>query len=170
MYFCLIISAATYRKPRSETAVEIRRVRNHNKGALAKFYKGCYPKIAQGCRKRKGNGERTMNNTKSVLGGRILDQLAAINKSQKELANEVGITEVSLSRYIAGSRTPRGPIIANIARALHTTTDYLLGEDSEKSFEKEYQTTMAWIARNAKKMNSEQRMTLVSPLFQLQEG
>ena len=111
-----------------------------------------------------------MNNTKSVLGGRILDQLAAINKSQKELANEVGITEVSLSRYIAGSRTPRGPIIANIASALHTTTDYLLGEDSEKSFEKEYQTTMAWIARNAKKMNSEQRMTLVSPLFQLQEG
>jgi len=107
-----------------------------------------------------------MNTKKSEMGGRILDQLAAIDKSQKELAEEVGITEVSLSRYIAGSRTPRGPIVANIARALHTTTDYLLGEDSTKDFETEYQNTRAWIARNARHMTSEQKMSLASPLFQ----
>lgn len=111
-----------------------------------------------------------MENKKSDIGGRIRAQLDAINKSQKDLAAEVGITEVSLSRYIAGIRVPRGPIIVNLAKALHTTTDYLLGEDSESDFESEFQSTKAWIARNANNMTPDQRMSLVSPLFQTKEG
>ncbi|MBE5825298.1 MAG: helix-turn-helix transcriptional regulator [Butyrivibrio sp.] len=107
-----------------------------------------------------------MENKKSEIGGRIRAQLDAINKSQKDLATEVGITEVSLSRYIAGSRVPRGSVIANLAKALHTTTDYLLGEESEDDFETEFLNTKAWIARNAKNMTTEQRMSLAGPLFQ----
>ena len=51
------------------------------------------------------------------------------NMTQKELANKVGITEASLSRYIRRNRTPKGPVIANIANVLHTTADYLLGSE-----------------------------------------
>lgn len=53
------------------------------------------------------------------------------NMTQRELADEVGITEVSMSRYIRGHRTPKGTIIANIANVLHTTTDYLLESEAK---------------------------------------
>lgn len=53
------------------------------------------------------------------------------NMTQRELADRIGITEVSLSRYISGNRTPKGPVIANIANALHTTSDYLLGTEAK---------------------------------------
>ena len=65
------------------------------------------------------------------LGGRIADLLKQSGLTQRELADRVGITEVSLSRYISGNRTPKGPVIANIANALHTTSDYLLGTEEK---------------------------------------
>lgn len=37
----------------------------------------------------------------------------------------------SMSRYIRGHRTPKGTVISNIANALHTTTDYLLGLEAK---------------------------------------
>ena len=55
------------------------------------------------------------------------------NMTQRELAYRVGITEVSLSRYISGDRIPKGPIISSIANVLHTTTDYLLNSESNKN-------------------------------------
>lgn len=69
------------------------------------------------------------------LGGRIADLLKQSGLTQRELADRVGITEVSLSRYISGNRTPKGPVIANIANALHTTSDYLLGTEEKKRFQ-----------------------------------
>lgn len=60
------------------------------------------------------------------LGGRIAELLNQLNMTQRELADKVHVTEVSMSRYIKGDRVPKGPTIANIATALHTTTDYLL--------------------------------------------
>ena len=64
---------------------------------------------------------------KNNLGGRIKGLLKKRGLTQKELAEKVGVTEVSVSRYISGERTPKGLVIANMANALHTTSDYLLG-------------------------------------------
>ena len=47
--------------------------------------------------------------------------------SQRELADKVGITEVTLSRYINGNRVPKAPTAMCIARAL--------GVDVEEIFE-----------------------------------
>lgn len=55
------------------------------------------------------------------------------NMTQRELADRVGITEASLSRYIRGNRIPKGTVISNIANALHTTTDYLLGSEAKEN-------------------------------------
>ena len=52
----------------------------------------------------------------------ISDLLKQNGLAQKDLAQQVGVTEVSMSRYVNGDRTPRGPILANISRVLHTTT------------------------------------------------
>lgn len=68
-----------------------------------------------------------MEKANATFGTRISDLLDQQGLSQRELADKVGVTEVSMSRYIKGERTPKGPIIANIAKVLHTTSDFLLG-------------------------------------------
>lgn len=61
------------------------------------------------------------------LGERISAELKQKGIQQKELAARIGITEATLSRYISGTREPKPETLANIATALHTTSDYLLG-------------------------------------------
>lgn len=56
--------------------------------------------------------------------------MAEQNLSQKKLSSLCDITEVAFSRYITEERTPRSDILANIANTLHTTCDYLLGNDN----------------------------------------
>lgn len=67
------------------------------------------------------------------FGEKVVMLLKKNNMVQKELADRVGITEVSLSRYISGNRTPKGTVIANIANVLHTTTDYLLNTENNEN-------------------------------------
>lgn len=103
----------------------------------------------------------------AVLGARISDLLDQQGLSQRELADKVGVTEVSMSRYIKGERTPKAPIIANIAKVLHTTSDYLLGHEVEDADpEIEYYRTQRAIARNASKWSKKQKADLVNALFE----
>ena len=88
-------------------------------------------------------------------------------KTQRELAKQVGTTGASISRYIKGDRVPKGPILANIAKALHTTTDYLLGnEKNSNDPELEYNYTQRAIARNANRWSKKQKLDLVNALFE----
>lgn len=104
--------------------------------------------------------------TNNILGERISDQLKKHSLTQRELAERVGVTEVSMSRYINGERVPKGPIIANIATVLHTTSDYLLGQKVEDDTELEYYRTQRSIARNAKNWTQKQKADLVNALFE----
>ncbi|WP_027208186.1 helix-turn-helix domain-containing protein [Butyrivibrio hungatei] len=109
-----------------------------------------------------------MNNT---LGGRIAELLTQLNMTQRELAEKVDVTEVSMSRYIKGDRVPKGPVIANIATALHTTTDYLLNGNSSESgdFESEYYMIHRLIAKNVSKMTSKQKRELINALLESED-
>ena len=62
----------------------------------------------------------------ATIGDRIVTLLKNENLTQKELAQMAGITESALSRYINGERMPKMEIIANLATALNTTSDYLI--------------------------------------------
>ena len=62
-----------------------------------------------------------------AFGINVAKKLEEIGMSQRELADKVGVTEVSMSRYISGERTPKGPIIAAIAKELGTTFEELTG-------------------------------------------
>lgn len=111
-----------------------------------------------------------MSNVNGSLGSRISDLLEQQGLSQRELADKVGVTEVSMSRYIKGDRTPKGPIISNIARVLHTTSDYLLGHEVEaEDPELVYYRTQRAIARNAKKWSKKQKADLVNALFDVED-
>lgn len=100
------------------------------------------------------------------LGERISELLTKNGLSQRELAERVGVTEVSMSRYIRGDRVPKGPIIMNIAVALHTTAEYLLGIEKEEDSELAYYQTQRAIARNAGKWTPKQKADLVNALFE----
>lgn len=73
-----------------------------------------------------------------TLGERIAKRLDELHITQRELAMMVGVTDISMSRYVRGERTPNAPIIANIAKALRVTTDWLLGlEEGDRQDEKD---------------------------------
>lgn len=48
-------------------------------------------------------------------------------KTQKQVAMEIGTTEIAYQRYEQGSRTPNAPTGNSIARALGTTSEMLFG-------------------------------------------
>lgn len=65
------------------------------------------------------------------IGARIKPMLEKRGMTQRDLAHKIGVTEVSISRYISGERMPKANIVVYIADALNTTTDYLLGRTDE---------------------------------------
>ena len=71
------------------------------------------------------------------FGQRLSNLLQSQGVKQKELDNRINTTEATLSRYVSGDREPKADMLANIATALHTTSDYLLGiEKDEFNFPK----------------------------------
>ena len=97
------------------------------------------------------------------LGERISELLKEQGIQQKELAERICITEAAMSRYISGSREPSPAIIANIATALHTTSDYLLGIERDGDFN--FSKVRRLIARNASEMTDDEKKELINALF-----
>lgn len=107
-----------------------------------------------------------MNEQNRRLGERISDLRVARGLTQRELADLAGVTEVSMSRYINGDRTPRAAILSNIATALKTTSEYLLGMETTEDFDTEYLKIHRLIARNAPKMTMSQKRNLVNAILE----
>ena len=96
---------------------------------------------------------------------KITELLSKRNMSQKELAISAGITESAISHYVNGDRVPRGVNLLKIARALGTTTDYLLSEDKVNNKKGDLEVAKTLIARNAEQMTKEEKMEFVSILL-----
>jgi len=96
------------------------------------------------------------------FGNRLLEMLRKQNVTQKTLAERIGISEPMLSRYITGDREPRPETIANIATALRTTSDYLLGIE-ENGFD--YPRVRRILARNSANMTQQEKKALIDALF-----
>lgn len=69
----------------------------------------------------------------NITGQRIAELAKKKNLTQKDLANSSGVTESAMSYYFRGDRTPRGSVLIRIAKALETSTDYLLGYTDDGS-------------------------------------
>lgn len=52
------------------------------------------------------------------------------NMKQNVVADQIGVSEVTISRYISGKRTHRLDIIIKIANLFNVSTDFLLGISS----------------------------------------
>ena len=93
------------------------------------------------------------------LGSRITESLQNRGMTQKELASRIGVTEAVMSRYISGDREPKLDVLANIATALHTTSDFLLGIENE---EFNHPRIRRMIARNASSMTEQEKRNLLT--------
>jgi len=67
------------------------------------------------------------------IGSKISKLLEDKGVTQRDLAKMVGVTEVTISRYINGIREPKGSILNDIAIALNVSSDYLLGRNVSSS-------------------------------------
>ena len=96
------------------------------------------------------------------IGKRIAIELDKKGISQKQLSKRINLSEAVVSRYISGEREPRANVLANIATALNTTSDYLLGIEED---EFNHPRIKRMIARNANKMSKEEKKELIDALF-----
>ena len=85
------------------------------------------------------------------IGEKIEKVLENCNMSQRDLANRIGVDESIVSRII------------NIATALHTTSDYLLGIEND---EFDSSKLVRLIARNSSKMSDADKKALINALFE----
>jgi len=60
-------------------------------------------------------------------GRRIRDRRKQLGKSQEELAEMIQTDQTQISRYENGKNDPTGEVLTTLARALNTSSDYLLG-------------------------------------------
>ena len=104
-----------------------------------------------------------------IFSERFGELLRLRNYSQKELAQKTNLTESAVSRYLSGERTPRGAILLNIANALGTSMDYLLGKTDEvkpAGADDEVENAFRIVARNAKNLTAEERERFIRILYE----
>lgn len=97
----------------------------------------------------------------TTTGNRISKLLKEKNYTQKQLAEIVGITESALSHYIKGDRVPSGDVLANIACALNTTANFILGKEDVLDFS----NVKRILARNKGEMTNQEKAELIDLLF-----
>ncbi len=85
--------------------------------------------------------------------------------TQRKLSEQVGVTEAAMSHYLKGDRYPRASVLSKIADALGTTSDFLMnGIISDTNAE--INQAKRLIARNVTQMSVEEKMEIVSILFE----
>ena len=103
------------------------------------------------------------------FGVRLAELLQQKRLTQKELAHRVGITEAAVSHYIKGDRTPRSAVLARIANALGTSSDYLM-EGIPQSYVEEIGYAKRLIARNVDQMTVAEKREILGILLGDQKG
>lgn len=99
-----------------------------------------------------------------IFNERIAELLKAKDMTQRDLARMTDVTDAAMSHYIKGDRVPRSAVMARIADALGTSTDYLMfGKESDS--EAEINQAVRLIARNANQMSIEDKKRIVDILL-----
>ena len=98
------------------------------------------------------------------LKEKILQLMKEQKLNQKQLAEKASITEASMSKYLSGNRTPRIDVIVKLAKALDTTVNYLL--DNESAPENPYIYASTALARCKDQLTDEEKKKLLKFLLE----
>ncbi|MBE6093935.1 MAG: helix-turn-helix transcriptional regulator [Schwartzia succinivorans] len=110
-----------------------------------------------------------MTTERNAFSLRLEEMLKNRRMAQKELAEKAGITEAAVSHYIKGDRTPRSAVLARIANALGTSSDYLM-EGIPQSYVEEIGYAKRLIARNVDQMTVAEKREILNILLGDQKG
>lgn len=99
-----------------------------------------------------------------AFGNRLSELLIEKSMTQKELALKAGVTESAMSHYVRGDRVPRASVMARIAEALGTSSDYLMN-GTAVDIESELLQAKRLIARNVSHMSHDEKMEIVGILL-----
>lgn len=91
----------------------------------------------------------------SLFSDRLMLLMKEQGLSQKILASRSNVTESAMSYYVKGLRTPSGEVLARIAKALNTTSDYLLGITDNSNLTDEVEE-LKYLQRNLGKLDKSQ--------------
>ena len=110
-----------------------------------------------------------MSTERNKFSIRLEEMLKARNMTQKELAKKADVTEAAMSHYVKGDRTPRSSVLARIAMALDTTSEYLM-EGVPQNYVDEIGYAKRLIARNVNQMSNAEKREILSILLGDEEG
>lgn len=80
-----------------------------------------------------------------------------------KLAEQVGVTEVAIGRYVSGEREPKAVTVAAIADALDVTVDDLMGRKPAEH--DETRRAVDILARSAGELTDAERRTLINAIM-----
>ena len=72
----------------------------------------------------------------NTLGYRLVELLKAKDMTQKKLAYTIGVSEVSISRYVNNERKPRAIVLYKMAEVLGVSAEYLLTGNKKEEYGK----------------------------------
>jgi len=100
------------------------------------------------------------------LGDKILKLCKQKGLKQRDLADKIGVTEVSVSRYIRGTRIPNANILKKMAEVLEVSVGEILGEKDKTEEESEkFDSAYNTIKEIKDKLTVEEKMKIVRLLF-----
>ena len=102
---------------------------------------------------------------KMNIGEKMKELMKTQNITQKELANRLNVQEATISRYINNSREPNAENLANIATALYTTVDYLVGKNNSSEINCNYGQLKFLVARNATYLSQQETLDIINILL-----
>lgn len=103
------------------------------------------------------------------LGERIRELMSQYAITQTQLAIRAGVSQSTISKYLAGTSEPKAEVLANIATVLHTTSAELLGKP-EPTIKTQYGTVLGFCARHGKDLSEEDVNKLITTLLASRRG
>lgn len=100
----------------------------------------------------------------TAFNERLSELICRRGFTQKELAAKAGVTEAAVSHYLKGDRVPRASVMARMADALDTTTDYLYGGTIQNA-DGDIAYARRLIARNVHQMTHQEKMDIINILM-----
>lgn len=103
------------------------------------------------------------------IGDKMKELMKTKNITQKELALRLNVQEATVSRYINNNREPNAENLANIATALNTTVDYLIGKSVSSETNYDFGQLKLFVARNATNLTQQEKVDIIKILLNGEE-
>lgn len=105
-----------------------------------------------------------------TIGNKMKELMRAQNISQKDLSIRLNTTEATISRYINNQREPNAETLANIATALNTSIDFLLGKSTSEEIDCDFGKLRVFVARNATNLTQSEKLEIINILLKSKDN